>query len=134
MSVSPISANAFSASATAGVQAHHHHGLGGARKAGMDAAASALGMSSSDLQSALRGGQTLSSLAQSKGISTTDLTNTISSALTKTNPSLSADRAQQLAQRMISGPGAAPASGAGQAAPAAGGPNWNGTYQDGDGR
>jgi len=127
MSVSPIGSQAFSAGAAAGVQGPHHHGHGGARKAGMDAAASALGMSSSDLQSALRGGQSLSSLAQSKGISTTDLADTITSALTKANPSLSADRAQQLAQRMITGPGSAPAPGAGL-------PTRSGTDQDGDGR
>jgi uncharacterized protein YidB (DUF937 family) len=86
-------------------QVHHHHGHGGgARKAGMDAAAQALGMSSSDLQTALKGGQSLSSLAQSKGVNADSLTKTISDAIAKANPSVSGDRAQQIAQRLVNGP------------------------------
>ena len=84
-----------------GQHGHGHHGM---RKAGMDAAAQALGMSSSDLQAALKKGQTLSSLAQSKGVSADNLATAISSALRKANPSLSTDRAQQIAQRMSNGP------------------------------
>ena len=84
---------------------HAGHGHGGMRKAGMDAAAKALGMSSGDLQSALSGGQSLSSLAQSQGISTDSLASTISAALSSANPSLSSARSQQIAQRMVSGPG-----------------------------
>jgi uncharacterized protein YidB (DUF937 family) len=56
------------------------------------------------IQSALKGGQTLSSLAQSKGVSTDSLTKAISDAVAKANPSMSSDRAQQLAQRMVNGP------------------------------
>ncbi len=84
---------------------HAHHGHGGMRKAGMDAAATALGMSSGALQSALSGGQSLSSLAQSQGISTDSLASTISAALSSANPSLSSARSQQIAQRMVNGPG-----------------------------
>ena len=109
MSIGPISTNVTSAAQT--VQQAHGHGHGhGMRKAGMDAAAQVLGMSTTDLRSALSGGQTLSSLAQSKGISTDKLASAISAALTKANPSLSADRAQQIATRMIEGPGSASGS------------------------
>ena len=85
------------------LQQNHHHGHG-TRKAGMDAAAKALNMSTSDLQAALKSGQTLASLAQSKGVSIDTLTSTISATLTKANPALSSDRAQLIAQRMINGP------------------------------
>lgn len=99
-SINPIPA----ATATQAVgQAHHHH-RHGMRKAGMDAAAQALGMSAGDLQSALGSGQTLASLAQSKGVSTSSLASAISSALTSANQSLDPTRAQQIAQRMINGP------------------------------
>jgi len=80
-------------------------GHGGARKAGMEAAATALGMSSDGLRSALSGGQSLTSLAQTKGISVDSLASAISTAVSSANPSLSGARAQQIAQRMISGPG-----------------------------
>src|ERR1035437_809543 len=83
------------------VQQTHHHGHGRMMKAGMDAAAKALNMSTSDLQTALKGGKSLSDLATSKGVSVDALTADISAALTKANPSLSSDRAQQIAQRLI---------------------------------
>jgi hypothetical protein len=82
----------------------HRHGHSGMHKAGMDAAAQALGLSTSDLQAALKRGQTLTSLAKATGVSLENLGSAISAALTKANPSLSSDRAQQIAQRMISGP------------------------------
>ena len=85
------------------MQQTHHHGHG-TRKAGMDAAAKVLDMSTSDLQAALKSGQTLASLAQSKGVSIDTLTSTISAALIKANPSLSSDRAALIAQRMVAGP------------------------------
>jgi uncharacterized protein YidB (DUF937 family) len=104
MSINAIGGQDFGAAQTQQVQGHHGHGHHGSRKAGMDAAAKALGMSGDDLRSALQSGQTLSSLAQSKGISTDSLASTISNALTEANPKMSADRAQQIAQRMVSGP------------------------------
>ena len=85
------------------LQQTHHHGHE-TLKAGMDAAAKALNMSTSDLQAALKSGQTIASLAQSKDVSIDTLTSTISSTLTKANPALSSDRAQVIAQRMINGP------------------------------
>lgn len=88
------------------IQAAQHlgGGQGGARKAGMDAAAKALGLSSTDLQTALKGGQSLTSLAQNKGVTTDALSQAISSAVSQANPSLSGGRAQQIAQRLIQGP------------------------------
>ena len=85
------------------LQQTHHHGHE-THKAGMDAAAKALNMSTSDLQAALKSGQTIASLAQSKDVSIDTLTSTISSTLTKANPALSSDRALLIAQRMINGP------------------------------
>ena len=92
-------------------QTQHHHGHGGMLKAGMDAAAKALGMSSTDLQTALKSGQSLSDLAKSKGVSLDTLTADISAAFSTANPSLSSDRAQQIAQRLIAGPNQAGSSG-----------------------
>jgi uncharacterized protein YidB (DUF937 family) len=83
---------------------HHGHGHSGVRKAGMDAAATALGLSSTDMRTALKNGETLTSLAQAKGVSLDSLTSAISAALAKANPNLSADRTAQIAQRIISGP------------------------------
>ncbi|MCR6493233.1 hypothetical protein [Cellulomonas sp. P24] len=80
------------------------NGHGGMRKAGMDAAATALGMTPDGVRSALGGGQSLSSLAQAKGISAASLASTVSAALSSANPSLSSARAEQIADRMISGP------------------------------
>jgi len=84
--------------------AQHSHSHGGARKAAFDAAAKALGMTSSDLRASLKSGQTMASLASSKAVSTDTLTAAITTALQGANPSLSADRAATLAQRMVQGP------------------------------
>jgi len=107
MSISAISSG--QSTSTQQVQKAQHHGNGqpGVRKAGMGAAAQALGLSSTDLRSALKDGQSLSALAQAKGVSTDTLAAAISSAVTKANPSLSSARAQQIAQRLVEGPGAA---------------------------
>ena len=103
MSIGAIGSN--QATATQQVQqTQHHHGHGGMLKAGMDAAAKALGMSNTDLQAALKSGQSLSDLAKSKGVSLDTLTAAISAAVSKANPSLSSDRAQQIALRLIAGP------------------------------
>jgi hypothetical protein len=83
---------------------------GGTRRA-YDAAADALGMSRTDLRGALSNGQTISSIAQAKGVSTDKLANTISTALTNADTSLSATAAQQLAQRVVAAPPAVAASG-----------------------
>ena len=70
----------------------------------MDAAAKALGMSSSDVQSALQGGKSLSQLATDQGKKIDDVKAAISDAISKANPSISSDRAAKIAQRMMDGP------------------------------
>ncbi|MBM7773843.1 uncharacterized protein YidB (DUF937 family) [Actinokineospora baliensis] len=67
------------------------------RKA-FQAAATALGMSTDDLRGALDGGDTLSSLAKTKGVSESTLTDAISSAVGTTNGA-------EVAQRLLAGPG-----------------------------
>jgi uncharacterized protein YidB (DUF937 family) len=104
MSVSAINSGAVSSASR--VQGTEHEGAGHSnRKVALDAAASALSMTAADLKSALSGGQTIASLAQSKGISSDSVTSAISSALTSANPSMSADRAAQVAARFVAGPG-----------------------------
>jgi hypothetical protein len=63
----------------------------------MDAAATALGMSASDLRTALQSGQSLASIASSKGISQSTLTAAMASAIEQANPSISADQATKVA-------------------------------------
>ena len=103
MSINPTSTVSTSATQQVTQLQGHHHGHG-MHKAGMDAAAKALGLSTSDLQTALKSGQTLASLAKAKGVSLETLTSAISTALSKANPSLSSQAAAQIAQRMINGP------------------------------
>lgn len=79
------------------------HGHSGMRKAGTDAAARTLGMTASDLLAARTSDQSLASTAPAKGVSTDSLTSAISAALTKADHSLSADRVQQIAQRLVTG-------------------------------
>ncbi len=85
--------------ATATQGHHHHHHDGGA--AAMNAAAQTLGMSASDLESSLNSGQSLSSLASSKGVSQDDLVKAMAGALTQTNPSLATDQATQLVTQLV---------------------------------
>jgi uncharacterized protein YidB (DUF937 family) len=63
----------------------------------MDAAATALGMSASDLRTALQSGQSLASIASSTGISQSTLTAAMASAIEQANPSISADQATKVA-------------------------------------
>ena|SRR5690242_15562855 len=84
-------------------QTHHRHGRGPGMKQGMDAAAKALGMSSDDLKSELKSGKSLEDIAKQKGVSTDTLKSAISNALTQGNSKLSADRANEIAQRMVQG-------------------------------
>jgi uncharacterized protein YidB (DUF937 family) len=63
----------------------------------MDAAAKLLGMSTTDLRTALQSGQSLVSLASSKGISQDDLTAAMSKALQQANPNMTADQATKMA-------------------------------------
>jgi uncharacterized protein YidB (DUF937 family) len=88
---------------------HHHHG-GGMRKAEA-AAAQALGLSADDLTAALQQGQTITQLAQSKGVSLDSVTTAVSTALGQADPSLSTQAASQIAQRFVQGPSGARPSG-----------------------
>ena len=63
----------------------------------MDATAQLLGTTTSDLASSLKSGQSLASIASSKGVSQDDLVKAISSALQKADSSLSADQANRMA-------------------------------------
>ena len=63
----------------------------------MDAAATTLGMSASDLRTALQSGQSLASIASSKGISEDTLTAAMAAAIEQANPSISADQATKVA-------------------------------------
>ncbi|PPK66628.1 hypothetical protein V5P93_004669 [Actinokineospora auranticolor] len=80
------------------------NGQSSMRKA-FDAAAKALGMSTDDLRGALGSGQSMSTLAQSKGVSTDTLTTAISDALTSADSTLSATKAKEVAQKVVAGPG-----------------------------
>lgn len=110
MSISAINPSALSS--TARVQGSDNQGQGeGNRKVALGAAATALGISNPDLRTALSGGQTIATVAQSKGISTSTVTDAVSSALSAANPSMSQDRAASVAARFVSGPGRAEGSG-----------------------
>ncbi|MCW2600430.1 MAG: hypothetical protein JWM02_2259 [Frankiales bacterium] len=114
MSINPIGGNQSYPTQQVQQATGHGHGHNGMRKAGMDAAAQALGMSSDELRTSLQGGKSLSSLAQAKGLSTDALTSAISDALKQANPSLSSDRAAQITQRLIAGPGSGGTGATGQ--------------------
>ena len=86
----------------------------------MDAAAKLLGMSASDLRTAMQSGQSLASIASSKGISQDALTAAMATAIQAANPSVSADQATKVATAIATrtAPAGAPPAGA----PPAGGP------------
>ena len=71
--------------------------------AAMDAAAKTLGTTTSDLMSSLQNGQTLASVASSKGVSQDDLVKSISAALSQADSNLSTDQATQLATALVTG-------------------------------
>jgi len=82
------------ASGTTATQGHHAGG------AAMDAAAKALGMSTTDLMSSLQSGQSLTSIAKTKGVSQDDLVKTMATALQGADSNLTADQATQIATQM----------------------------------
>ena len=92
------------ASATGATHGHHGHHRHHAVSAAMDSAAQTLGMTTSDLTASLQNGQSLSSIATSKGVSQTDLINAMSTALAGADSNLSAAQATQLATAMVNGP------------------------------
>ena len=79
----------------------------------MDTTAQLLGMSTDDLQSALKSGQTLDDLASAKGVSSTDLTTAIKTDIQANKPAgapdLSDDQLTQMATNIAAakGPGGA---------------------------
>jgi uncharacterized protein YidB (DUF937 family) len=91
------------ASGTAATSGHHHHHHHKAMAAGMDAAAKTLGMTTTDLTSTLQSGQSLASIASSKGVSQDDLVKAISSALSGADSNLTTAQAGQLATSMVTG-------------------------------
>jgi hypothetical protein len=66
----------------------------------VDAAANLLGMSAGDLRTALNSGQSLSSIAASKGIGQDDLVRAMAGAIEQANPNVSADQATRIATVM----------------------------------
>ena len=82
---------------TTSTHGHHHHHGHHAVSAAMDAAAQLLGTTSSDLETSLQSGQSLASIASSKGISQSDLVSAMATALQSANSNLTADQANQLA-------------------------------------
>jgi hypothetical protein len=75
----------------------------------MDNTAQLLGMSTDDLQSALKSGQTLDDLASAKGVSSTDLTNAIKTDIQANKPAgapdLSDDQLTKMATDIAAGKG-----------------------------
>ena len=86
--------------AATGHHPHHHHAMGAA----MQAAAQTLGVSSDELRASLQNGETLSSLASSKGVSQDSLVGAIATAMQQADTSLSTDQATQIATRLADGP------------------------------
>jgi uncharacterized protein YidB (DUF937 family) len=66
----------------------------------MNGAAKALGMSSNDLISALQSGQSLASIASSKGLSEDKLVAAMATSIQQANPGVSADQANKVATAM----------------------------------
>ena len=69
----------------------------------LDAAAKTLGTTTSDLMTALQNGQSLASIASSKGVGQGDLVKAISGALTQADSNLTADQAAQMATALVTG-------------------------------
>lgn len=101
----PPAGDADSAQGTSGTQAagghHHHRHKGGA--AAMDAAASTLGVSATDLASSLQSGQSLATIAKSKGVSLDDLVKAMATALQGVDSNLSGEQATAIATQMANG-------------------------------
>lgn len=67
-------------------------------------AALALGMSSNEFRAALQSGNSLSTLAVTRGVSAETMRTAIHDSLTRANPALSVERALAVAQRLLEGP------------------------------
>ena len=113
--VTPSAAGAAQGTTGTHPHHHHHHGGGGA----MSAASQLLGMSTSDLVAALQSGQSLASIASSRGVSQNALVSALAAAIKGSNSNLTADQATQIATQMANRTSAAqaqPAGGVQQAA------------------
>jgi uncharacterized protein YidB (DUF937 family) len=111
MELSSISASLVQSAGSTAIQGRHGHGN---MKSAMDAAAKALGMSQDDLKSAFDSGETLESLAESKGISKDDLIKAMASAIKDGDSGLTTDAATSIATRMATqGPPPPPPGGMG---------------------
>jgi hypothetical protein len=66
----------------------------------MDGAAKALGMNSGDLRTALQGGQSLATIAQSKGLTLDTVIAAMASSIQQANPTVSAEQATRVATAM----------------------------------
>jgi len=98
---------------------HHHHGGGGKQAQAVDEAVSkALGMTPDELKAARQQGASLNDLAQQKGVSSDTLQAAITQGLQSANPTISADRAKQIAERIASRAAQPPANANGVAGPA----------------
>ncbi len=85
------------ATGTTATHGHHHHRHGGGA---MSAASQLLGMSTSDLGSALQSGQSLASIASSQGVSQNALVSALADAIKGSNSNLTSDQASQIATQM----------------------------------
>jgi uncharacterized protein YidB (DUF937 family) len=81
---------------------HHHHGHK-AVSAAMDSVANLLGTTSSSLATSMQSGQSLASIASSKGVSRQNLLNSITTALQSADPNLTADQATRMATALATG-------------------------------
>jgi lambda repressor-like predicted transcriptional regulator len=70
----------------------------------LDAAASALGLSSEDLSAKLQSGESLEAVAQEQGVSTDSVTQAIADDFKANNPDATDDQASAVAQRALEGP------------------------------
>jgi uncharacterized protein YidB (DUF937 family) len=99
----PPAGDAAAASGTTGASAasghHHHHHHAGA--AAMGAASQTLGMSTTDLMSALQSGQSLTDIAKTKGVSVDALTQAMAAALQGADSNLTANQATSIATQMV---------------------------------
>jgi hypothetical protein len=98
-------------SGTSAAGGHHHHHGHRAVSAAIDSVAQLLGTTTSDLATSMKSGQSLASIASSKGVSQKDLVGAITTALQGADSSLSADQATQLATALATG---TPSGGAAQ--------------------
>jgi len=97
---------------------HGHRGMGKVVQSGEDAAATALGMTSSDLKTALQSGQTLKDVAASKNVDFASVQSAISDAVKPQldqavqSGRLTGTQEQDLLSKLTSGDKSTPSSGA----------------------